>query len=110
MAAIVIPVTDNSFDPEVLKCDIPVLAHFWAEWSAQGRKVNPLLSAIAADYSAQVKVVSVEIEANPVTTANYQVLNVPTLILLKFGQEMTRLTGPQSTASIIAAISPWFDR
>jgi thioredoxin-like negative regulator of GroEL len=60
--------------------------------------------------SAQVKVVSVEIEANPVTTANYQVLNVPTLILLKFGQEMVRLTGPQSAASILEAISPFFDR
>ncbi len=51
-----------------------------------------------------------EIEANPVTTANYQVLNVPTLILLKFGQEMVRLTGPQSAASILEAISPFFDR
>ncbi len=55
MAAIVIPVTDNSFDPEVLKCDIPVLAHFWAEWSAQSRKVNPLLSAIAADYRRRLR-------------------------------------------------------
>ncbi len=110
MTAIVTNVTDNSFDPEVLKCDIPVLTNFWAEWSAQCRQINPLLAAVAAEHPTQLKVVNVEIESNPVATSTYQVLNVPTLILMKFGQEMVRLTGPQSTEAIVEAISPYFDR
>ena len=103
-------VTDFSFDPEVLKCDIPVLTNFWAEWSVPAQQLQPQLEQLATAHIEQVKVVNVEIEANPTVTSNYNVLNLPTLILFKNGQEVARLTGPQDKESVLAAIRPYFDQ
>ena len=103
-------VSDFSFDPEVLKCDIPVLANFWAEWSTPAQQMKPVLEQLAAAHSQQVKVVNVEIEANPTVTSGYNVLNIPTLILFKNGQEVARLTSPQDQSTILAAIQPYFDQ
>ncbi|GAB4424375.1 MAG: thioredoxin TrxA [Anaerolineae bacterium] len=103
-------VTDFSFDPEVLKCDIPVLAHFWAEWSGPARQLLPRLEQLAAAHGQQVKVVNVEIESNPTVTSAYNVLTLPTLLLFKNGQELVRLAGPQEPDAILAAIQPYFDQ
>jgi len=102
-------VTDNSFDPHVLKCDIPVLANFWAEWSVSCQPIIVQLEELAAEHPEQVKVVNVEIEANPTVTSGYGVLNIPTLILFKNGQELTRLSGAQTKQSILDTIIPYFD-
>ena len=103
-------VTDYSFDPEVLKCDIPVLANFWAEWSAPAQELMPWLAGLSAENPERVKVVSVEIEDNPRVTTDYNVLTIPTLILFKNGQEILRLTGSRDRQDILAAISPYFDQ
>ena len=103
-------VTDNSFDPEVLKCDIPVLADFWAEWCEPCVAMEPHLEEIAAEKDERVKIVKVDIESNPNTTANYEVLTIPTLILFKNGQEVVRLNGFQAKDSILDKIQPHFDQ
>ncbi len=105
-----VSVTDNSFDPQVLKCDIPVLAYFGASRLARGQDLRPILQEIAAEHSAQVKVVNVEIEAASEIAAKYQVLAVPALILFKNAQEVARLNGPQSKDAILNAIRPFFDQ
>jgi thioredoxin 1 len=102
--------TDNSFDPEVLKCDIPVLASFLAEWSVPCQNLRPVLVQIAASYEAQVKVVNVDIESNPVVASARNVLNVPTLILFKNGLEVVRLEGAQDRQTVVEAIKPYFDQ
>ena len=103
-------VTDYSFDPEVLKCDIPVLANFWTEWSLPTQELMPWLAGLSAENPERVKVVSVEIEDNPRVTSQYNVLTIPTLILFKNGQEILRLTGSHSREDILEAIKPHFDQ
>ena len=103
-------VTDYSFDPEVLKCDIPVLANFWAEWSVPAQKLMPWLAELAAENPERVKVVSVEIENNPRVTSDYNVLTIPNLILFKNGQEICRLSGSPGQEEILRTISPYFDQ
>ncbi len=105
-----VQITDNSFDAEVLKCDIPVLAHFSAEWSAPAKKIVPILSEVAAENEDRIKVVGLDIEDNPVVTSNYSVLNVPTLVLFKYGQEVERITAGFSKTDILAKVSPHLDR
>jgi thioredoxin 1 len=106
----VVDVTDHSFDAQVLKCDIPVLAHFWAEWSAPCKTMDAHLQEIAAEYDEQIKPVRLEIEANPTFTSQYTVLNVPTLILFKNGQEVQRMSGVVSKAELREKIEPYLDR
>ncbi len=101
--------TDNSFDAEVLKCDIPVVADFWAEWCGPCKSVDAYLAEIAAEYPEQLKVVKVDIEANPTVTSNYNVLNIPTLILFKFGQPVERMVGAVPKQAILDKITPYLD-
>jgi thioredoxin 1 len=107
--ATLVHVTDNSFDAEVLKSDIPVIADFWAEWCAPCKTVDAYLSDIAAQYPEQLKVVTVDIEANPVVTSNYHVLNLPTLILFKFGQPVERMVGTLPKQAILDKVLPYLD-
>lgn len=101
-------ITDNSFDAEVLKCDIPVLADFGAEWCAPCKIVDRHLAEIARTYPADLlKIVKVDIEANPLVTSNYSVLNLPTLILFKNGQPVERLVGTVPKDKIVDKVAPY---
>jgi thioredoxin 1 len=103
-------ITDASFDAQVLKCDIPVLVDFWADWCGPCQAMAPYLKEIADTYAEQLRVVKLDVDANPQTPANYGVLGLPTFILFKFGQPVERLTGTQAKEAILNKITPYLDR
>ncbi len=92
-----ISVTDNSFDAQVLKCDIPVIADFWADWCEPCVALEKPLKELVTERPEQLKVVKVDIESNPNIVSNYKVLTIPTLIVFKNGQEVERINGRQMT-------------
>lgn len=102
-------VTDYSFDAQVLKSDIPVIADFGAEWCGPCKVVDKHLDQIAAEYSEQLKIVKVDIESNPLITSNYSVLKIPTLILFKNGQPVERVVGAQGKDKIVEKVVPYLD-
>ncbi len=102
-------VTDNSFDAEVLKCDIPVLTCFLAEWSAPAKKMAAALAELATKYEGRLKVVGLDIEANPIVTSTWSILNVPTFVMFKFGQEVGRMTGVLSVEALMEKVAPYLD-
>jgi len=104
-----INITDNSFDAQVLKCDIPVVADFWAEWCEPCKALEPALAEIANEFEERLKVVKVDIESNPTVTSDYKVLTIPTLIIFKNGQEVERLNGAQNRDSMLEKITPYLD-
>jgi thioredoxin 1 len=104
-----IEVTDNSFDAQVLKCDIPVLTFFSADWSAPARKMRSILAELTPGYEDRLKIVELDIEANPVVTSEYAVLNVPTLVLVKRGMEVERMSGLVSKEKLLEKVTPFLD-
>src|ERR1051326_1542290 len=64
-------VTDDTFASEVLQSDTPVLVDFWAEWCAPCLRVAPVLEEIANELGDKVKIVKVDIDANPNTARDY---------------------------------------
>ena len=86
-------VTDANFNEDVLASDKPVLAHFWAEWSAGSRQLIPSLEAIAAEHGDSIEIVMLNIDQSPDTAAKYGVMSIPTLIVFKNGEPAHTIVG-----------------
>ena len=80
------PVSDDSFDTDVLKSGVPVLVDFWAEWCGPCKMIAPALEEIAAEMDGKVQIAKVNIDENPQTPQKYGVRGIPTLMLFKDGQ------------------------
>ena len=80
------PVSDDSFESDVLKADRPVVVDFWAEWCGPCKQIAPALEDIAAEMGDRVAITKVNIDDNPATPAKYGVRGIPTLMLFKDGE------------------------
>jgi len=85
--------TDETFDSEVLKSDVPVLVDFWAEWCGPCRMMTPTIDAIATDYAGRVKVGKLNVDESGGTAMRYNIRGIPTLLLFKDGQVVAQKVG-----------------
>ena len=87
--------TDQNFEAEVLKSDIPVLVDFWAEWCHPCRIVGPIVEELASEYTGKLKVGKVNVDVNQVAN-NYGIMSIPSLLIFKNGQVVKTMVGAQS--------------
>ena len=99
-----IAVTDGSFAQDVLSASRPVLVDFWATWCAPCRMVAPVLEEIAGEKSGELTVAKIDIDANPGTARDFQVVSIPTMILFKDGEPVKRIVGAKSKAALLREI------
>jgi thioredoxin 1 len=81
-----VPVSDASFEQDVLKSDRPVVVDFWAEWCGPCKMIAPALEELAGELGDQVTIAKVNIDENPQTPSQYGVRGIPTLMVFKGGQ------------------------
>lgn len=95
----VIEVSDQNFEEEVLKATLPVLVDFWAPWCGPCRIVSPVVEKLAEKYADKLKFCKLNVDENPTTAAKYSIMSIPTLMFLKDGQVVETVIGavPQST-------------
>ena len=79
-------VTDDSFDADVLKSDKTVVVDFWATWCGPCKMVAPVLDEIAGENKDKLTVAKLDIDANPSTARDYQVMSIPTMIVFQDGK------------------------
>lgn len=100
-AAGVDEVTDATFTGEVLGADLPVLVEFTADWCPPCRQLAPVLSAVAAEEGDRIRVVQLDVDTNPETTAAYGVLSMPTLIVFRGGEPVRSMVGSRSKRRLL---------
>lgn len=103
--ATVAAVTDDDFAAEVLASPIPVLVDFTADWCPPCRMIAPVLEAIAAERAGELRVVSLNVDHNPGTTAAYGVLSMPTLMLFRAGEPVKALVGASSKLRLLQELA-----
>lgn len=98
-------VTDATFKDEVLEAEGPVLVDFWAPWCGPCRVVHPVLEEMDAERE-DLNVVSINVDENQQTAAQYEVLSIPTLILFKDGAIAKKVIGAMPKRRLEAELEP----
>ena len=86
-------VSDQTFKAEVLESDKPAIIDFWAEWCGPCRTISPIIQELAAKYGDRVKIVKMDIDANPKTPGQYSIRSIPTVLAFKDGQVIEQIVG-----------------
>ena len=81
-----IELTNENFDAEVLKSEIPVLVDFWATWCGPCKMLAPTVAEIATEYAGRVKVGKVNVDNAPELAARYGIMSIPALLLFRNGE------------------------
>ncbi len=103
------PVTDATFDQEVIAAsnDKPVLVDFWADWCGPCRMLAPTLEQIALEKADKLRIVKLDVDANPVTSSTFGVMSIPTMILFKDGKAVKQLVGNRPKDNILAQLEQY---
>lgn len=96
-----VTVTDATFAVEVERSATPVLLDLWAEWCGPCHMLAPTVDQISSEMVGRVKVAKLNIDENPRTAQRFGVRSIPTLLVLKGGQEVDRLVGVQPKQEIV---------
>jgi len=99
-------VTDQSFGAEVLASREPVLVDFWATWCTPCKLVGPLVAESAKTSAGRLKVVKLDIDANPAAASRYRVRSIPTLMVFKDGVPVATQVGAISKAQLASFVEP----
>ncbi len=86
-------VTEQTFESEVLRADLPVLVDFWAEWCGPCRMVAPIVEELAGEYAGRLKVTKVDVDDNQHIAMRYSIMSIPTLGVFKGGEMIERIVG-----------------
>ena len=89
----VIEINDDSFEDEVLKCNVPVMVDFWAPWCGPCRMIAPITEKLAKEYEDRIKVCKLNVDDNPQTASKYRVLSIPQILFFRNGVTVDQSAG-----------------
>jgi thioredoxin 1 len=100
-----VELTDDNFEQEVLKSDLPVLVDFWATWCGPCRMVGPIVDELAKEYAGKLKVGKLNVDSNGKTSIKYGIMSIPSLLFFKKGQVVDQMVGAAPKNSFVERLN-----
>ena len=88
-----VEITNQNFEEEVLKSEIPVLVDFFATWCGPCKMLSPIISEIAEEYQGKIKVGKVNVDNNQELAIKYDVMSIPTIMAFEKGNPIKTFVG-----------------
>ncbi|MCX7867775.1 thioredoxin [Limisphaera sp. VF-2] len=101
---LIVTLTEQNFETEVLKSPQPVLVDFWATWCGPCKMIAPLLDELAEAYQGRAKIGKVDVDQESGLASRYGIQAIPTLLLFKDGQVVGQMVGAKGKREIQALI------
>ena len=107
MSEKIVTLSDATFDEHVKSSDVPVLVDFWAEWCGPCKMISPVLEEIAEEQAGKIQIGKLNIDDNLDVTRRFDVMSIPTLILFKDGEPVSRLIGAKPKGQLLEEIAQY---
>ncbi|MCW3009407.1 MAG: trxA [Solirubrobacterales bacterium] len=101
----VVDADEQSFEAEV-HASVPVVVDLWAEWCGPCRMVSPVLQELATEHAGHLKVVKVDVDANPKLAQRFDAMSIPLLVVMRDGEEVDRVVGALPRRQLEQRLSP----
>jgi thioredoxin 1 len=88
-----IDISDDTFEDEVIKSEVPVLVDFWADWCAPCKMIAPIVDDLAGEFDGRVKFAKLDVDANPKVATTYGIRGIPTLLIFSGGSPIDQVVG-----------------
>ncbi len=93
-------VTDATFQADVLQSPLPVLVDFWAPWCGPCKMMGPIIDELATEYEGKAKIVKLNVDENPETPGQFNVMSIPTFVMFKEGKPVATFIGAKPKESV----------
>jgi thioredoxin 1 len=104
MSDLVVSVTNDTFDQEVIKASTVVMVDFWATWCGPCKIVAPVVEELAKEYEGKAKFTKVNTDENADLATKYNIRGIPTLIFFKDGEVKDQIVGAVPKAQLKSKI------
>ena len=95
-------ITNENFEDEVIKSDLPVLVDFFATWCSPCSALSPIIAEIAEEYAGKVKVGKVNVDEQPALARKFRIMSIPALVFFRNGEVYQTLVGFRPKEEIIS--------
>jgi thioredoxin 1 len=105
MSANITALTDQTFDEQIKSADKAVLVDFWAEWCGPCKMIAPMLEEIAVEQADKLTVAKLNVDDNPQIALRFEVMSIPTIIVFKDGEPVSRLVGARPKSRLLSDLA-----